>query len=91
MTRNFSPAVPTCTGRQAGILRGQHASVDTAVRLFSRIVEINPGHADAWNSLGLCMKELGKDTSANEYFERANGLIRQGRARKKVRNLDLLV
>jgi DNA-binding response OmpR family regulator len=77
--------------KRIGVLRGQNTYLDAAVRTFSRLVEINPNHAEAWNSLGLCMKELGKDLSAQQYFDRANGLIRQGKARKKVRNLDLLV
>lgn len=77
--------------KRVGILRGQHSHIEAAARILSRLVDLNPNHAEAWNCLGLCMKDLGKDTSANEYFDRANGLIRQNKVRKKARNLDLLV
>jgi DNA-binding response OmpR family regulator/Flp pilus assembly protein TadD len=77
--------------KRAGILRAQNSSIEAAIRIFSRLVDINPNNADAWNSLGLCMKELGKDTTATQYFDRANGIIRQNKARRKTRNLDLLV
>ena len=37
------------------------------------------------------MKELGKDITATQYFDRANSLIRANKAKKKVRNLDAMV
>jgi Flp pilus assembly protein TadD len=77
--------------RRLGILRGRKAHVEAAVQTLDRLVEINPNHADAWNALGICMKELGREITAQQYFERANGLIRQNKAHKKARQLDTLV
>ncbi|HII99581.1 MAG TPA: response regulator [Methanoregula sp.] len=77
--------------KRIGILRGKKSHIEGAVAIFERIVEINPNHAEAWNSLGICMKELGKDHTAAQYFSRAQGIIRQNKAKKKVRNFDQLV
>jgi CheY-like chemotaxis protein len=77
--------------RRYGILRDQRSSIEAAVKIFSHLVEINPDHAEAWNSLGICMKDLGKEAAARQYFERSSGVIRQNRAKKRVRNLDTLV
>lgn len=74
-----------------GILRGQHAPIEAAVLLFERILAINPNHVEAWNSLGICMKELGRDAVAAQYFDRAQGITRQNKAKKNVRNFDALV
>jgi Flp pilus assembly protein TadD len=73
-----------------GILREQKTLIDAAVRAFNRVLEINPGNAEAWNSLGICMKVLGKDETARQYFDRSNELGRSGKARFKKRNLDSL-
>ncbi len=77
--------------KRIGILRGRKSHIEGAAKTFERIVEINPNHAEAWNSLGICMKELGKDHTAAQYFSRAQGIIRQNKAKKKVRNFDQLV
>ena len=77
--------------RKIGILRGQRSHIEAAVETLNRIVELNPNHADAWNSLGICMKELGRIMTANQYFDRANSIIRQNKASKKCRNLDSMV
>lgn len=77
--------------RRMGILRENKTYIEAAVRTFSRLTEINPNHAESWNSLGICMKELGKDVIAQQYFERANNIIRWNKATKRVRNLDHLV
>jgi tetratricopeptide (TPR) repeat protein len=77
--------------RRTGILRGQQRHLEAAAKVFEHIVEINPNHAEAWNGLAGCMKDLGNDMLARQYFERANGIIRQNKAYKKVRNLDALV
>jgi DNA-binding response OmpR family regulator/Flp pilus assembly protein TadD len=77
--------------KRIGILQGQKTYIDAAVQAFSRVVDINPNHADAWNSLGICMKELSRDVTAAQYFDRANSIIRQNKARKNVRNFNALV
>lgn len=77
--------------RRMGVLCGQSAQTEAAVTAFSRIVERNPNNAEAWNSLGICMKELGKEMTAAQYFDRANSIIRQNKAKKNARNFDALV
>jgi len=74
--------------RKIGILKGEKKIVDSAVRALNRTLELNPNHAQAWNSLGICMKVLGKDETARQYFDRSNELIKMGKARYKKRNLD---
>ena len=77
--------------RKIGILQEHHKVLEAAARAYNKVVEINPDHADAWNGLGICMKELGKDELSRQYFERAQDLVRWGKSRKKTRNLDSLV
>ncbi len=77
--------------KRVGVLRDKHTHIEAAVVIFEKILEKNPNQANAWNSLGICMKELGKDITATQYFERASGINRQNKARKNVRNLDTLV
>jgi PAS domain-containing protein len=47
--------------KRTGILRGQENAIADAVRTYNRILEVNTKNADAWNGLGVCMKEKGKD------------------------------
>jgi Flp pilus assembly protein TadD len=76
--------------RKRGILREQRSLIDAAVIAFNKVLEMNPNNAEAWNGLGICMKELGKDETARQYFDRSNNLGRSGKARFKKRNLDSL-
>ena len=76
--------------RKRGILREQRSLIDAAVIAFNKVLEMNPNNAEAWNGLGICMKELGKDETARQYFDRSNELGRSGKARFKKRNLDTL-
>jgi len=77
--------------KRIGILRGQKKAIAAAVKTYNRILEINPNNADAWNGLGVCMKEEGKDELSRQYYERAQSLVRWGKAKRKVRNLDTIV
>jgi Flp pilus assembly protein TadD len=77
--------------RRIGILRGQKNAIEAAVKAYNKLLELNPNHAEAWNSLGSCMKELGKSELTHQYYDRSGELIRHGTARKKTRNLDTLV
>lgn len=61
------------------------------MRTYNKVLEINPNNADAWNGLGVCMKEQGKEELSRQYFERAQNLVRWGKAKRKVRNLDTIV
>ena len=73
-----------------GILRHQKDLIELAIQDLNRLVEKNPNHAESWNCLGVCSKELGKDALSRQYYEKSRELIKQGKNRKKTRNLDLL-
>jgi len=77
--------------KNIGILRQKRNLIESAVQVLNRVVELNPNQADAWNSLGVCSRELGKETQSRQYFEKARELVKHGKSRKKTRNLDLLV
>ncbi|MGA2917231.1 response regulator [Methanoregula sp.] len=77
--------------RKRGILREQKSLIDAAVRAFNKVLEMNPNNAEAWNGLAICMKELEKDETARQYFDRSNELGKTGKARFKKRNLDSLI
>ena len=77
--------------KKIGILRGQKNAIEAAVKAYNKLLEINPNQAEAWNSLGICMKELGKSELSRKYYERSSDLIRFSNARKKMRNFNTLV
>ncbi len=77
--------------RNIGIMRGQKNAIEAAVNGFNKVLAINPYHAEAWNSLGICMKELGKSELSRQYYDRSSDLIRFGTPRKKMRNFDDIV
>jgi hypothetical protein len=73
-----------------GILRQRQDLLESAVQILNRVVEKNPNHADAWNCLGICSKELGKELLSRQYFDKSRDLIKQGKNRKKTRTFDFL-
>jgi len=77
--------------RKIGLLRQQPAVIEGSIRAYNRLLELNPAHADAWNDLGVCVKELGKADLSRQYFNRARDIVKQGKDKKNVRNLDHLV
>jgi len=77
--------------KRIGILRGQKNAIAAAVKTFNKVLEINPNNADAWNGLAVCMKEQGKDEISRQYYERAQNLVRWGKAKRKTRNFDTMV
>ena len=74
-----------------GILHQRRDLLESAVQVLNHIVEMNPNHAEAWNSLGICSKELGKQKLSRQYFEKSRELFKLGTNRKKIRDLDALV
>jgi DNA-binding response OmpR family regulator len=73
-----------------GILRHRQDYLESAIQNLNILVEKNPNHAEAWNCLGICTRELGKEALSRQYYDKSRELIRQGKNRKKIRNLDLL-
>jgi DNA-binding response OmpR family regulator len=77
--------------KMIGILRQRRDLIESAVQVLNRIVEMNPNQAEAWNSLGICSKELGKEKLSRQYYEKSQELVKQGKNRKKTRDFDTLV
>ncbi len=74
-----------------GILRNRQDFIELAIQNLNLLLEKNPNHSEAWNCLGICSRELGKDALSRQYYEKSRELIRQGKNRKKTRNLELLI
>ena len=74
-----------------GILHQRRDLFESAVLVLNHIVEMNPNHAEAWNSLGICSKELGKEKLSRQYYEKSRELFKLGTNRKKIRDLEVLV
>jgi len=74
--------------KMLGILRQRRDLLESAVKDLNRIVEKNPNHAEAWNSLGICSQELGKEKVSRQYFEKSRDLIKQGKNKKKTRSFE---
>jgi len=77
--------------KKLGILRGDRTITEAAVAAFNRVLELNPNQAEAWDGLGMCMKELGKTQLSRQYFEKAQELKRTGKAITHSRNFDSIV
>jgi DNA-binding response OmpR family regulator/Flp pilus assembly protein TadD len=54
-----------------GVLNMDNNYLDSAIQTFRMVVNILPYNADAWNHLGICHKEIGKDEVSKFYFDRA--------------------
>jgi PAS domain S-box-containing protein len=59
-----------------GIMRRDNKTLENAIRNFALVTEINQNNANAWNHLGICIKEIGKDEESRQAFERAHTIIR---------------
>ena len=77
--------------KKIGILHQRHELIESAVQILNHIVDMNPNNAEAWNSLGVCTKELGKEKLSAQYFEKSRELNRMGTNKKKTRDFDALV
>jgi CheY-like chemotaxis protein len=77
--------------KKIAILRQKRDLLEVAVQVLNRVVDLNPNQAEAWNSLGVLSKELGKDSLSRQYYEKSRELIKHGKNRKKTRNLEQLV
>ena len=59
-----------------GILLRQRKFLDSAIRSFAKVTEINPNNASAWNHMGICIKEAGREEESRQAFERARTIQR---------------
>jgi tetratricopeptide (TPR) repeat protein len=74
-----------------GILHRQNKILKNAIQSFSAVTEINPNNASAWNHLGVCIKETGRDEESRNAFERARAIIRANKDRPVRRRRDTLI
>jgi CheY-like chemotaxis protein len=83
----------TCaeTLRKLGVLRDDDNILSAAVDTYNRLLERNPSNADAWNNMGVCAQEMGREDLSRQYFERARDLKRYNKDRYRMRNLDTIV
>ena len=54
-----------------GVLNMDNKYLDSAIQTFRMVVNILPNNMDAWNHLGTCHKEMGKEEESKFYFDRA--------------------
>ena len=54
-----------------GVLNMDNKYLDSAIQTFRMVVNILPNNMEAWNHLGICHKEMGKDEESKFYFDRA--------------------
>jgi tetratricopeptide (TPR) repeat protein/CheY-like chemotaxis protein len=48
--------------------------LDSAIQTFKLVVNQMPKNASAWNHLGVCFKEMGKEEESKFYFDRARDI-----------------
>ncbi len=54
-----------------GLLNMDNKYLDSAIQTLRMVVNILPNNAEAWDHLGICHKEMGKDKESKFYFDRA--------------------
>jgi tetratricopeptide (TPR) repeat protein len=59
-----------------GVLTRERKYLENAIRTFAAVTEINPDNASAWNHLGICIKETGRDEESRQAFERSRTILR---------------
>lgn len=74
-----------------GVLRRERKILEDAIRAFSTVTEVNPDNAHAWNHLGTCLRETGRDEEAGKAFERARSITRLNRDRMFRRKRETLI
>jgi Flp pilus assembly protein TadD len=48
--------------------------LDSAIQTFKMVVSQMPNNANAWNHIGICMKEMGRGEESKFYFTRARDI-----------------
>ena len=54
-----------------GVLNMDNKYLDSAIQTFRMVVNILPHNMDAWNHMGICHKEMGREEESKFYFDRA--------------------
>jgi CheY-like chemotaxis protein len=62
------------TLQRIGVMYMSNKYLDSAIQIFKMVINQQPNCMDAWNDLGICYNEMGKDEEAKSYFERARDI-----------------
>ncbi len=57
-----------------GVLYNSNKYLDSAIQTFKMVVDLLPNNAAAWNHLGICHKEMGKEEESKFFFDRARDI-----------------
>ena len=57
-----------------GMLNMSNKYLESAIQTFKMVANLLPNNASAWNHLGICHKEIGKEEESKFYFERARDI-----------------
>jgi len=59
-----------------GISTMSEKYLNSAIQTFKMVTNLMPNNADAWNQIGICYKEMGKEIDSKFYFDRARDINR---------------
>jgi CheY-like chemotaxis protein len=62
------------TLEQIGVMHKNSRYIDSAIQVFRMVTDQLPDNLDAWNHLGICFKELGREEDAKYHFDRARDI-----------------
>lgn len=57
-----------------GLLHMNSKYLDSATQIFKMVVNLMPNNMAAWNHLGICYKEMGRQEESKFYFDRARDI-----------------
>lgn len=57
-----------------GVLYNSNKYLDSAIQTFKMVADLLPNNAAAWNHLGICHKDMGKEEESKFYFDRARDI-----------------
>ena len=62
------------TLEQMGIIHMDNKYLEAAIQTFKMVANSLPNNMDAWNHIGVCLKEMGKAEESRFYFDRARDI-----------------
>ena len=62
------------TLEQIGVLYKSTKYLESAVQVFKMVIGQLPNNMDAWNHLGICYKEMGREEEAKFHFDRVRDI-----------------
>jgi tetratricopeptide (TPR) repeat protein len=62
------------TLQRIGVMYMSNKYLDSAIQVFKMVINQQPNSLEAWNNLGICYKEIGKEEEAKFHFDRARDI-----------------